>query len=263
MDTATLVSELLAGCRATPGVTTLAVFGSTAESGAARRDEWSDIDFAVFARPEDAQRVSAEWAFLPRPHELVLTAREYDSGGVAMYGDATMLEFGAGLPWEVTDPTCEVLLGGADLTRGAPPVQPDAANSVRLFLAKLLIGVGRVHRGEVLAGGVHIRCHAAGALAAALRSRVPAAGAAEPNAFDPLRRFEAAYPGLGERLVAAMDGPAEAAGLAMFELAREVLEPGWPEFPSRAADVVASRLGWTAPQAELKRHCEEARPRGA
>jgi hypothetical protein len=26
---------------------------------------------------------------------------------------------------------------------------------------------------------------------------------------------------------------------------RATLEPGWPDFPSRAADVVATRLGWT------------------
>ena len=200
----------------------------------------------MFAAPDDAARVGAEWAFLPRRDELVLTAREHDSGGVALYADGTLLEFGAGRPWEVTDPSCEVLLGGADLRLGLPPDEPDAANSVRLFLAKVLIGVGRVRRGEVLAGGLHIRCHALGALAAALRGRVPPPEVAEPNCFDPLRRFEAAYPRLGENLAAALDRPPEAAGLALFRLAREVLEPGWPEFPSRAADVVARRLGWTA-----------------
>ncbi len=246
MDTGSFLAELVASCRATPGVTTLAVFGSTASAGAARRDEWSDLDFAVFAAPGDADRVGAEWAFLPRPDELVLTAREHDSGGVALYADGTLLEFGAGPPWEVTDPTCEVLLGGADLRLGLPPAEPDAANSIRLFLAKVLIGVGRVRRGEVLAGGLHIRCHALGALAAALRGRVQPPEVAEPNAFDPLRRFEAAYPSLGERLGAAVDRPAEAAALALFRLARDVLEPGWPEFPSPAADVVARRLGWAA-----------------
>lgn len=244
MDTGAFLAELVTGCRGTPGVTTLAVFGSTASAGAARRDEWSDLDFAVFAAPEDAARVSAEWAFLPRKDELVLTAREHDSGGVALYADGTLLEFGAGLPWEVTDPTCEVLLGGADLHLGLPPAEPDAANSVRLFLAKVLIGVGRVRRGEMLAGGLHIRCHAVAALAAALRSRVPPPEVAEPNNFDPLRRFEAAYPRLGERLAAAVDHPAEAAGLTLYRLAREELEPGWTQFPSRAADVVARRLGW-------------------
>jgi len=246
MDTQAFLAELVSGCRATPGVTTLAVFGSTASAGVARRDEWSDFDFAVFTAPDDAVRVGAEWPFLPRRDELVLTAREYDSGGVALYADGTLLEFGAGQPWEVTDPSCEVLLGGADLRRGLPPAEPDAANSVRLFLAKVLIGVGRVRRGEVLAGGHHIRCQALGPLASALRNRVPPPQVAEPNAFDPLRRFEAAYPGLGERLAAALDRPAEAAGMALFRMTRELLEPRWPEFPSRAADVVARRLGWTA-----------------
>ena len=245
METEAFLAELVAGCRASSGVTTLAVFGSSTTAGAGRRDEWSDVDFAVFAAPEAAAAVSADWAFLPRRDEVVMTAREYDSGGVALYPDGAVVEFGAGLGWEVTDPTCEVLVGGGDLRLGPAPAPPEAANSVRLFLAKLLIGVGRVRRGEVLAGGQLIRCQACTALAAVLRGRLAPSGPVEPNPFDPLRRFEGAYPELGRRLIQAVDRPAEAAGLALFRLARDVLEPGWPQFPTQAADLIARRLGWT------------------
>lgn len=244
MDVDAVVAELLGGCRATPGVTTFAVFGSATSSGAYRRDEWSDVDFAVFATPEAAARVAADWLFLPRPEELVLTAREYDSGGVALYADGALLEFGAGRPWVVTDPSCEVLLGGGDLTTAPPPSPDDPANAVRLFLVKLLVGVGRLRRGELLSGGLQVRCHALLALAIAVTGRSEGAAAVVPSPFDPLRRFEAARPALGERLVAALDQPAEAAARALFELAREELEAGWPDFPSAAFDVVARRLGW-------------------
>lgn len=240
------LEELVAGCRATEGVTTLAVFGSTSSAGASRRDEWSDLDFAVFAGPERADAVAADWPFLPRPEELVLTAREYDSGGVALYADGTVLEFGAGRPWDVGDPSCEVLLGGDDLRRVAPPSARPPENAVRLFLVKLLIGVGRVRRGEVLAGGVHIRCHALAALADAVRGRIAPAGADDVNVFDPLRRLEASYPLLGAELASAVELPAEAAGLALYRFARAELEPGWANFPSGAADVVARRLDWPA-----------------
>jgi hypothetical protein len=244
MDTSAFLDELVAGCRATDGVTTLAVFGSSSSAHAGRRDEWSDLDFAVFATPSRADAVAAEWPFLPRRDQLVLTAREYDSGGAALYADGTVLEFGAGRPWDVSDPTCEVLLGGADLRRVAPPSPPSPENAVRLFLVKLLIGMGRVRRGEVLAGGAHIRCHALGALAAAVRGRLTPAAADESNPFDVLRRFELACPELGARLAAAVELPAESAGLALYRFARAELEPGWAGFPSRAADVVARRLGW-------------------
>jgi len=225
-------------------VTTLAVFGSATAAGAYRRDAWSDVDFAVFTDPAAAEAVSADWAFLPRPEDLVLVAREYDSAGAALYADGTLAEFGAGVPWEVTDHTYEILLGGGDLHVGPAPVEPDPANAIRLFLVKLLVGVGRVRRGEVLAGGQHIRGQALSALAATLRQRVPPEVDTEPNPFDPLRRFDISYPELGRRLAAAVDRPADAAGLALFEIAREVLEPGWPEFPTRAAEVIARKLGW-------------------
>lgn len=240
------LTELVAGCQATDGVTTLAVFGSSASAHADRRDEWSDLDFAVFAAPERADTVAAEWAFLPRQDELVLTAREYDTGGVALYADGTVFEFGAGPAWDISDPTCQVLLGGDDLRRVPPPSAPSPENAVRLFLVKLLIGMGRVRRGEVLAGGAHVRCYALAALLAAVRGRLAPAVVDESNPFDALRRFEAAYPELGAKLVAALDLPVEAAALALFRLARAELEPGWEDFPSRAADVVAERLGWSS-----------------
>ncbi|QTV79184.1 hypothetical protein [Microbacterium sp. NIBRBAC000506063] len=48
---------------------------------------------------------------------------------------------------------------------------------------------------------------------------------------------------MGGRIAAAIAQEPEAAARALFALLRE-LEPDWPEFPSRAADAVAVRLGW-------------------
>ncbi|MGC3953356.1 MAG: hypothetical protein QM804_03715 [Propionicimonas sp.] len=244
MDVDGFVSELAAGCRATDGVTTLAVFGSATSGSAARRDEWSDVDFAVFCEPAAVSRISDSWSFLPRRDQIVLTAREYDSGGVVLYADGSLLEFGAGLPWPVADPSCEVIIGGADLTRVPAPATPDPANAVRLFLVKLLVGVGRLRRGEVLSGMTQIGTWALTELCRALCGRIPSDHPTEVNPFDPLRRFEAARPALGSRLTDALSVPGEPAARALFDLARALLEPDWPEFPSTAADVVARRLGW-------------------
>lgn len=244
MDIVGFVAELTAGCRATDGVTTLAVFGSATTGSAARRDEWSDVDFAVFCTPQAAAEVGGSWAFLPRREQVVLTAREYDTGGVALYADGSVVEFGAGRPWPIADPSCEVLIGGGDVTLVPAPGVPDPANAIRLFLVKLLIGVGRLRRGEVLSGTALIGLPALTELCHALRARVVASGEAEVNPFDPLRRFEAAHPALGARLDAALAASGEATARALFDIAREVLEPGWGDFPSVAADVIAARLGW-------------------
>ena len=242
MDLQTHRAALEAAVLATPGVTSFAWFGSAASAAADRRDEWSDLDFAVF-HAEGAERVGSDWPFLPFPEHLVLTAREGHGGGVALYDDGVLYEFGAGPPWLLRDPSGEVVLDGGDASFLAPDEPPDAATQLRLFLAKLHIGMGRARRGERLAAGAHVRHHALGCLAGALRQRL--APAAERNPFDPLRRLEQALPEVATRLEALLASDLETCGRGLFELARELLEPGWPQFPSRAADVVAARYGWT------------------
>ncbi len=239
-----LTRDLVERCARLPGVTTVAVFGSSTSAAAARRDEWSDLDFAVFAEPASQDFFAREWPFLPQPDEVVLTAREHGSAGVAVYRDGTVAEFGAGAPWPISDPSCEVLVGGSDIVRVEPPAPDSAANAIRLFLAKLLIGVGRVRRGEIAAGGRTIRGEAAGALASAVRALLPAVPDVEPSPFDPLRRIEAAYPFIGSRLAAACELPAETAARVLLELAEDELRPGWSHWPADAALVVRVRLGW-------------------
>lgn len=236
--------QLISQARACDGVTSLVFFGSATTAAEGQRDAWSDLDFNLFATAEAVDRVRADWPFLPFPSRLVLTAREGTDGGVAIYDDGTVYEFGAGLPWDIRDPAREVVLDGGDLRLAAPPDPPDPGNEIRLFLAKLYLGVGRVRRGEVLSGGSLIRTHALTCLCWAIRGRLAPAGSQAPSAFDPTRRLESAYPQLGRRLAAAVDRPAEDAARLLFVTAREVLEPGWADFPTAAAELVAARLGW-------------------
>ena len=238
------IAALKAMCEQTPGVTSLTVFGSTAAAAAARRDDWSDLDFVVFLAPVSAADLRRSWAFLPDREDLVLTAREGDNGGVAVYSDGLLCEFGAGEPWVIRDPDREVLLDGGDIATAAPPPLPDPADQIGLFLVKTAIGVGRVRRGERVAGNAHIRVYALIALCEVLRQRL--APDAPRNPFDPLRRLEQALPQVADRVADLLDAEAEICARGLVRLARAELEPGWTEFPSRAFDVVQRSLGWHA-----------------
>ncbi len=235
-------SALRDACAATDGVTSLIVFGSTTRAAAGRRDEWSDLDFNVFFAPDRADELRASWAFLPDPDRLVLRAVEGGAGGVALYDDGLVAEFGAGLPWVVRDPDREVLLDGGDVVTADPDPLPDPADQIGVFLVKTAIGVGRLRRGERISGSVFVRTYALTPLCEALRQRL--APDAPRSPFDPLRRIERVLPDVAARIGSLLDGDAEACARGLVALARAELEPGWAAFPSRAFDVVTETLGW-------------------
>ena len=113
---------------------------------------------------------------------------------------------------------------------------------VRLFLAKLFIGVGRYRRGEHIAAHAHVRAHALAQLCWVLRLRLAPDRPGSP--YDPTRRFERALPDLAGEIGLLLDENLEVCARGLFDVARRELEPGWTKFPSAAADTIARRLGW-------------------
>ena len=124
----------------------------------------------------------------------MLRAREGADGGVVIYDDGVLLEFGAGQPWPISDPERDTALDRGDLVFAPPPRPPRPDNAVRLFLAKLFIGVGRYRRGEHIAAHAHVRAHALTQLCWVLRLRLAPDRPGSP--YDPTRRFERALPDL-------------------------------------------------------------------
>ena len=248
--------SLAAGVRATDALIGLVLLGSASAAGRGRRDEWSDHDFFAIAAPTrgDEARASLDW--LPDRKRVLLTAREGGLGFVALYDDGHVLEFAIAEPAELAGSvageasvvvdedgvTAEVIAAGQATTETRDAFDPE--NDVRLVLVKLLIGVGRVRRGEILNGGQFIRTWAANHLLRAIRGRLPGRAPATRDAIDPTRRFEADYPGWAADIASALDAPVEQAAHRMFELTRRILEPDWDGFPTAAADAIARRLGW-------------------
>ena len=110
-------------------------------------------------------------SWLPDQDRLVLTAREGEIGFVAIYDDGHVFEFAfseveelagavAGDATVVLDDDARVGRRDSSSAPGRGPRHP--IDSIRrttrgLMLVKLLIGVGRARRGEVLNGGQFVR----------------------------------------------------------------------------------------------------------
>jgi hypothetical protein len=233
----------------------LVVLGSASPHAAHRRDEWSDHDFFMLAAPGDEARVRDVEAWLPDPDRLVLVAREGDIGFAAVYDDGHVFEFAASTVDELSGALAtddvDVVVDDGTVARLVDESQQRARathdhgsiNDARLVLVKLLIATGRARRGETLIAGQAVHGAAVTHFVRAVRARMPVDGSVR-DGIDPVRRFERDYPELGEALTDALGRPVEEAARRLFALLRATLEPGWDEFPSRAADTVATRLGW-------------------
>lgn len=252
-----LSSGLVAGVRARDGLSGLVLLGSASAAGESRRDEWSDHDFFAIIEPGRGPELRADLGWLPDPDRIVLSAREGGVGFVVVYDDGHVFEFALAEPSELADSvagdasvvvdddaatTAGVVAAGQAAASGADAFDPD--NDARLVLVKLLLGVGRVRRGESLNGGQFVRGAAVTHLLRAIRGRFPAQTADSRDIIDPTRRFEKDYPALAGEIADALASPVEDAARSLFSLTRRVLEPGWTGFPSLAADAVARRLGW-------------------
>lgn len=243
---------LTQAARNTPGVVGLMFLGSAAVP--ARRDAWSDHDFFIIAEPGRAEQVREVEKWLPDPDRVVVLAREYGNGFSVLYDDCHLFEFAAASVDELADALIdehEIVFDDGSLAglveafqrKTAAKPAPDPANDVQLMLVKILVGVGRGRRGEVVNAGQFIRTWAVNHFLAALKARHPAANPVS-DPFDLTRRLERDYPEWSRELTSALDQPFEAAGRDLLRLARRALEPGWSQFPSRAADAIEQRLGW-------------------
>jgi len=240
-------AALVARARATEGVVGLVLLGSASTAAAGRRDEWSDHDLYVATTDPAADRLRRDAPFLPDPERIVALAHEGGLGVSVLYDDLHLMEMAVGTVAQIGSLPMsgdhEVVMGPGPGTRSAPPAV-DARDEAILTLVKLLVGTGRVRRGERLNGSAFVRVYALGHLIAAVRARVPTTATAQSDELDGWRRFERGYPEIGQRLGRLVDAPLDEAAEGTYRALRDILEPGWPDFPTTAADLVAARLGW-------------------
>ncbi|MGX5695478.1 hypothetical protein ACWKWP_04700 [Agromyces soli] len=242
-----LSDQLASGFSRVPGGHGLVFVGSAAAPE--RRDRWSDHDFLALVEAGRADEARDRLDWLPDPERIVLLAREGALGFSVLYDDAHLLEFAVASVDELGGaPVDEARLAFGDeraqafIADGRDLVDrigaADAADEAGLIFVKLLVGYGRARRGERIVGGQFVRGWAVGHLLRAVRQRIEPMDPIRADPLEAARRFDAAYPEIASRIDAVLAHPVERAARGVAALAREVLEPEWPEFPSAAADVV-------------------------
>jgi hypothetical protein len=111
------------------------------------------------------------------------------------------------------------------------------------LLTEILVGVGRLRRGERLSGADVIRSEAALSFVD-LWLAVRRPGERHPDPFNGWRRIESMDPVVTARLEQLLAQDAEAAARGILELAEAEIASDGTGWPSRGAHAVRRRLGW-------------------
>ena len=248
--------ELVVECHGNPLITGLVLMGSTAERS--RVDQWSDHDFAVVCTPGAQEELRTDLSWLPRSSSIVAVAREFHDGFKALYRDGSVAEFAVvdldGLStfhanaFEVAydDDVVEDVMKVVS-QKPLPGTRTDPLLDMTVFLASILIGVGRARRGEALSASGSIRGLGLEHLLKLLTQFEPAEHPLLLDTLDPRRRFEFAFPDVGSALAAALDSHIELCARQLLDIANEHLTPRWQDYPALAEQAVRQRLGWNQP----------------
>jgi len=224
------IDRLTANLQADDRVQGLVLLGSTAGQSHPP-DEWSDHDFFVITASGAQEDFRTCFDWLPDHDEIMLTVRETSHGLKVLYVSGHILEYA------VFD-LAEIALAKANdyrvaFDRGgvaaamqtiatAPHTDTYTRDNLRrdmgMFLCLLVIGAGRVARGEAISGQVFIRSYALGHLLAALIHTVEGENASQLDNLDPLRRFEQVFPQIGEEINAALMLPPTEAALGLLDV---------------------------------------------
>ena len=246
------LAELVEVCERHPLVIGLVLMGSTADRK--RVDEWSDHDFAVICVTGAEERLRDDLAWLPWHEDLVACTREDHDGFKGIYRDGSVIEFAvtpiadlAGFhanAWEVAYGDDELTETMRAVSRKKKPMDSvKTGRDATVFLASLLIGVGRARRGEALSASGSIRGLALDHLLVLFRTFVPATQLERLDDLDQRRRFEVVYPRLALDIGLALEKPVEGCARDLLKIAEEQLGH-WDGWPTEAAGVVRRRLGW-------------------
>ena len=226
----------------------LVAVGSTAGSDYAP-DEWSDHDFFLISAPGEQEGLRQDLRWLPAHDRIAFSFRETAHGLKVFYDDGHMIEFA------VFD-VAEIALAGVNryrvlLDRGGveeacarrrdqPRPEHGDDHAFGMVVSSSLVAIGRGRRGEVLSAAFFVTW-ALTYLTRLIARVVPAEDASILDNLDSLRRFERAYPALGEELARAARLPPPEGALRLLEVLEREVRPRRPDLAWEAFDAVVAR----------------------
>ena len=185
----------------------------------------------------------------------MLSYRETAHGVKALYEDGHLIEFAVFDPEELRVARVNryrVLLDRADIERRLSSVAAETAANpeggagdawlMGQLLTSLLTGTARFARGELLSGRAVVETQAVRFLLILLARHGPSDRRGLLDGLDPFRRFERVHPELAREIGSLLRLEIPAAALGLLDLSRRELANRMPDFPARAADVVARRI---------------------
>lgn len=206
-DYQAFTTQLTRNLKAEVNVRGLVLLGSTANASHAP-DAWSDHDFFVITEAGQQEGFRQRFDWLPDHEQIVLTARETEHGLKVMYRNGHLLEYAVFDEAEIslakandyrvvfdTGNVSAAMLNIAQTTDDLTAI--DSGRMMRLCLCKLVVGAGRVARGEVISGQVFIKTYALADLLSILTQTLAANDKHRLDNLDSFRRFEQVFPETG------------------------------------------------------------------
>ncbi|MFW5709600.1 MAG: hypothetical protein ACOCX5_05205 [Chloroflexota bacterium] len=222
--------QLTANLQSDNRVQGLVLLGSTAHQNRSP-DEWSDHDFFIITASGAQEDFRTNFDWLPDHDEIVLTIRETEHGLKILYASGHLLEYAVFDLAEIAlakanDYRVAFDRGGAEAAMQAIATLPtvdtytsaNLARDMGMFLCLLVVGAGRVTRGEAISGQVFIRAYAVGHLLSALVHGLQTSEAAQLDNLDPYRRFERVFPQIGAEINTALNHDPISAALDLLDV---------------------------------------------
>lgn len=221
---------------ADPHVLGLIALGSMADL--ARRDDGSDHDFFVIVTPGAQESFRQQLDWLPDETQIILRFRETEHGLKIMYSSGHLLEFAVFDLDELSMAKANdyaVLLDKADVAtrmaaiqRDSVPGPVDVERNLLHMLSLLQVGTSRYGRGEAISGHVFIKTYALGHLLKIIPALHPQQAVGLDN-LDPYRRFERAFPALGQEINALLLQDVLTCAEGLMALAEREVQPHTPQ----------------------------------
>ncbi len=208
-----------------------------------RLDEYSDLDFFAIVKPGWKPRYLQNLDWLAAVHPLAYYFLNTEDGYKALFADGIFCEFAIFEPQELASiPFANGRFIWKDDTFDASSCAPPARQQPRRTqewmlgeaLTNLYVGMGRVHRGEMVSGTRFIQHYAINHVLG-LTAYLETAQSATEDPFAAERRYERRYPQTAQHLPAFMQGYSRNAESALALL--QFLEQHFEVNPAMSARI--------------------------